>query len=114
MHLIGSIAELTSEGDDFGNDKLGDTAGVGEGGVEDGDTMAGSEIEVDLVGTDTEAANNEQVLGLAEDLFGELGLGTNTNDLDVTVAIVTLAHMEGHVKVGDNGGAMLSPQGKKK
>jgi len=84
VHLIGSIAELTSEGDDFGNDELGDTAGVGEGGVEDGDTIAGSVIEVDLVGTDTEAADDEQVLGLTEDLLGELRLGTDADDLDFT------------------------------
>lgn len=95
VHLIGSIAELTSEGDDFGNDELGDTAGVGEGRVEDGDTMAGSVIEVDLVGTDTEAADDEQVLGLTEDLLGELRLGTDTDDLDFSVAIVTLAQMAG-------------------
>ena len=82
MQFVGSIAKLTGEGNDLADNKLGDTARVGEGGVEDGDTMAGSEIEVDLVGTNAEAANDQQVLGLLEDLLTQLGLGVNANDVN--------------------------------
>lgn len=83
VHLVGSVAELTGEGDDLGNDELGYTAGVGEGGVEDGDTMAGSEVEVDLVGTNAEATNDKEVLGLTKDTLGQLGLGADADDVDI-------------------------------
>lgn len=95
VHLVGSVAELTGEGDDLSNDKLSDTARVGEGGVEDGDTVFGSKLEVDLVGTDTEAADDEEVCGLTEDLFGELCFGANTDDLNVTIDNLLLTSMVG-------------------
>ena len=41
-------------------------------------------VEVDLVGTDAEASHYEQVLGFAQDFLGKLGLGSNTNDLNIT------------------------------
>lgn len=95
VHLVGSVAELTGEGDYLGNDKLSDTARVGEGGVEDGDTVFGSKLEVDLVGTDTEAADDEEVCGLTKDLFGELCFGANTDDLNVTIDKILLTSMGG-------------------
>lgn len=88
VHLVGSIAKLTGKNDDLGDDQLSNTARVGEGGVEDGNTILGGELKVDLVGTDTEAADDEEVLGLSEDLLGELCLGANTDDLDVTVITI--------------------------
>ena len=97
VHLVGSVAELTGKGDDLGNDKFSDTARVGEGGVEDGDTILGSKLEVDLVGTDTEATDDEEVCGLTENLLGELCLGANTDDLNVTIKIELLAYMVGYV-----------------
>lgn len=45
--------------------------------------MSGGVLQVDLVGADTEAADDQQVLGFAEDLFRQLGLGTNADDMDV-------------------------------
>lgn len=65
---------MSGQGNDFGNDELSDGARVGEGGVEDGDTSVGGIGEVDLVGADTEAADDNEVLCLFEDLCGELGL----------------------------------------
>lgn len=97
VHLVGSVAELTGKGDDLGNDKLSDTARVGEGGVEDGDTILGGKLEVDLVGTNTEAADDEEVCGLTEDLLGELCLGSDTNDLDVAVGNNLSAYVVGYV-----------------
>jgi hypothetical protein len=97
VHLVGSIAELTGKGDDLGNDELSDTARVGEGGVEDGDTILGSKLEVNLVGTNTEAANDEEVCGLTQDLLSELCLGTDTNDLYVAVESNLLAYVAGYV-----------------
>jgi hypothetical protein len=97
VHLVGSVAELTGKGDNLGNDKLSDTARVGEGGVEDGDTILGGKLEVDLVGTDTEAADDEEVCSLTEDLLSELCLGTDTNDLNVAIDNNLLAHVAGYV-----------------
>lgn len=84
MQLVGSVAELASEDDNLANDELGHTPRVGEGGVEDRDTMVSSVIEVDLVGTDAEAADHLEVLGLAKDFVGELGFRANADDVDIT------------------------------
>lgn len=83
VHLVGSVAELTGEGDDLGDDEFGHTAGVGERGVEDGDTMAGSKVEVDLVGANAEATNDKEVLGLTQNTLGKLGLRADADDVDI-------------------------------
>lgn len=74
MHLNGSVAELARQGDDLGDDEFRDTARVGERRVEDGNTATSSIGEVDLVGADAEASNDEEVLGFAEDSLAQLGL----------------------------------------
>jgi hypothetical protein len=45
--------------------------------------MTGGVVEIDLVGANAEAADDQQVLGLAEDLFAESGLGANTDDVNI-------------------------------
>jgi hypothetical protein len=60
-HLPRPVAQLSGESDDLGNDELGDGTRVGEGGVEDCDTGAGGSEEIDLVRSDTEASNNEEL-----------------------------------------------------
>jgi hypothetical protein len=52
---------LTREGDDLADDELGDRTRVGKGRVEDGDSGLGGGLEVDLVGSDTETANGEEL-----------------------------------------------------
>ena len=83
VHLVGAVAKLAGQRDDFSDDELGDTARVGKRGVEDGDAMAGSIVEIDLVGTDAEAADDEQVLGFAQHLLGELRLRADADDVDI-------------------------------
>lgn len=75
---------MTSEDDDFSNDQLCDTSGVRKRGVEDGDTVSRGIFEVDLVGTNTEASHDNQVLCFAEDSLIELGFRSDSNDVDVT------------------------------
>ena len=41
-------------------------------------------LEVDLVCTDAETANDNQVLGFGEDAGSKLGFGTDTEDVDIT------------------------------
>ena len=47
--------------------------------------MVGGILEVDLVSTDAEASDNDQVLGLLQNPLGKLGLGANTDDVNVTM-----------------------------
>jgi hypothetical protein len=84
VHLHGTVTKLASEHDDLGDDQLGDGTRVGEGRVEDGDTVLGGIVKVDLVGSDTKTSDNDQVLCLAKDIGGELGLGADSNGVDVT------------------------------
>lgn len=57
-HLERALEKLSGKRDYFGNDKLGDGAGVGEGRVEYRDTGFGSRDEIDLVCTDAEASDD--------------------------------------------------------
>lgn len=86
MHLVGSVTQLSRQDNNFGDDQLGDRAGVGEGRVEDRNTLLGRELKVNLVGTDTETADGNKVLRLLENASSKLRLGTNTNDGDITTS----------------------------
>ena len=46
--------------------------------------MASRVVEVDLVSADAEAPNDQQVLGLGKDAVCQLGLGANSNYMDIT------------------------------
>jgi hypothetical protein len=61
LELAGAVRELTRERDDLANDEFGDGARVGERRVEDGDTLLGRAVEVDLVRADAEAADNKEL-----------------------------------------------------
>lgn len=83
MHFVGAVTQLAGKANDLANDQLGNTAGVAERRVEDSNTLFGGILEVDLVGTNAEATDHNQVLSLLEDPRGELGLGTDTNHMNV-------------------------------
>jgi hypothetical protein len=84
---------LSREGNDLGNDQFGDGSRVGEWRVEDGNTLFGGMGQVDLVGTDTETPDDDQLQISAalssrvvthvgtgvNDLGGDLGLGPKTD-----------------------------------
>lgn len=73
VHLNGSITELSCQGNDFGYDQFCNTARVCKWGVEDGNSTSSSEVEINLVGSDTEASNDDQILGFAQNLLAQLG-----------------------------------------
>lgn len=75
---------MSCEDNDLGNDQFCNTSRVGKGRVEDCDAVSGSIFEVDLVGTNAEAAYNNQVLCLTENLFVKLGLGSDTNNMHIS------------------------------
>ena len=60
-HLARAVAQLPRERNDLGDDEFGDGARVGERRVEDGDTGAGGGEQINLVGTDAEAADDEEL-----------------------------------------------------
>jgi hypothetical protein len=61
VHLVGSVDELSREGNDFGNDEFGDGSRVGKGRVEDRDTFFSGVRQVDLVRSDAKASNNHEL-----------------------------------------------------
>ena len=85
MHLVGTIAKLTRERDDFGNDQLSHTTRVGKWRVKDGNAMTSRIIEVDLVGPNTETPNNKKIFGFFQNLFIQFGFGSDTNDMHISV-----------------------------
>lgn len=65
MHLIRAVSELSGENNYFRDDQLCYTPGVTERRVENGNPMLSSKFEIDLVGTNTEAADYQEALRLA-------------------------------------------------
>lgn len=84
VQLHASVTKLSRQRNDFRDDEFGNRARVGERRVEDGDTCVGGILEVDLVGTNTEATDDNEVLGLPQNASSELSLGTNTDDVDIS------------------------------
>jgi hypothetical protein len=74
MHLERAVAQLAGKGDNLGNHQLGHAARIGKRRVEDGNAMLGGILQVYLVGADAETADDEQVLGLLQNLGCEFCL----------------------------------------
>ena len=86
MEFIRAIAELASKSNDLADDELSDGAGVSEWGVEDSDPVAGGVLEVDLVCSNTEAADDDEVLCGLKHLCAQFGLGTDTDNVNIPVS----------------------------
>lgn len=95
MHLRVPVAQLSREEDDLGNDQFSNGTGVGEGRIEDSDTLLGSVLEIDLIGADAEASNDTELFSSIEDLLGNLGLGTNADAMDITNLLNQLIFRQG-------------------
>ena len=78
--LLGNAAHQV---DGMGNHQFRHGTGIGIGGIEYRDTTLQGSIEVYLVGTDTETTHADQLLRCLEHLFGELGAGTDANEMGV-------------------------------
>jgi hypothetical protein len=46
-------------------------------------TLLGSSVEVDLVSANTETTNGNQFLSRIKNLFSQLGLGTDTDNMNI-------------------------------
>jgi hypothetical protein len=87
VHLVGTVTELSRQHDDLSNDQLRHTARVTKRRVEDGDTVLGGIFEVDLVGADAEAADDNEVLSLAQHPLRKFRLGADSDGVNVTVVL---------------------------
>ena len=74
VQFVRTVSQLTGQGDNFSNNKLRYTSRVCEWGVEDCNTVPRGIFEIDLVCSNTEAANDNQVLGFPKNRFCELSL----------------------------------------
>lgn len=83
MHFIASVAQLPRKRNDLANDQFRDAAGIGEGGVENANSMRGGILQVNLIRANAEAANYDQVLCGLENSRRELCLAADANDVDV-------------------------------
>lgn len=79
MHLIGTVTQLSSQGNDLSNDQFSNAARVAERGVEDSNAVVRSILDINLVCSDTEATHNYEISGLFQDTGSELSLRANAN-----------------------------------
>lgn len=92
MHLRRAVPELARKNDDLRNNQLRNATRVAERGVKHRDTIVRGILEVDLVRADAEAADDNEVFGFSENAGGELRLGADTDDMNVSVNTARLAH----------------------
>lgn len=74
VQFIGTITKLTSHDDDFGDDELGYTSRVRKGAVEDSNPMPRGIVQIDLVCSNTETPNNDEIFCLAKNFLTEFCL----------------------------------------
>ena len=79
--LLGDAAQQQQ---DLAQNQLGDRAGVGEGGVENRNAADLGRFQLDLIGTDAEAADGDQLAGGVEHLLGDLGARAQPDEMHVT------------------------------
>ena len=84
MEFVAAIRHLAGERNDLADDQLGDRAGVGEGGVEDADTVLRGVFQVDLVRADAEASYDDEVLRCGQDARGKLCFRADAEDVDIS------------------------------
>ena len=86
MHFVAAISKLTGQHNDLRNHQFGNRSRIREGGVEDDDACTSCILEVNLIGADAEAPDDNEVLCVSEHLFRELRLGPDSNDVDIPVS----------------------------
>jgi hypothetical protein len=97
------LRDAAQQQDGFGEHQFGHRTGVGVGRVEHCDAALASSIQVDLVGTDAEAADGDQLLGRIEDLFGELGARADADEVNVGNLLLQLLGGQRALEVLDVG-----------
>jgi hypothetical protein len=68
----------------FANHQLRHGTGVGERGVKDRNTAFGGSIQVNLVGTDAEAADSHQLFRRGNNIFSQVSTGSQANEVGIT------------------------------
>jgi hypothetical protein len=83
-HFMCSLNVLPTQCNDLTDNQLSNAPRVAERTVEYGDSAFGSILQVNLVRTNAKASNADKVLGMLEDILGQLGFGTNADSLYIT------------------------------
>ena len=66
MHFIGPISQLPGQRDYFRDDQFRNTARVTKRGIEDGNAMVRCIFNVDLIGSNAEAADDYEISRLLQ------------------------------------------------
>lgn len=83
VHLHRAVAQLSRQRDNLADDQLSNTAGVAEWRVENRNAVVSGILQVDLVRSDAETADGDEILGFGENARAELCLGPDADDMHV-------------------------------
>lgn len=89
VHLVRTITQLSCKHDDLADHQFSNAARVAEWRVKDGDTLVSSILQVNLIGPNTETANDNKILCFLQNPLGKLGLGADADDMDVSISTLS-------------------------
>jgi hypothetical protein len=79
-----SFRNAAQQQQQFANHQLRHGTGVGERGVKDRNTAFRCSIQINLVGTDAEAANRNQFFRRGNNIFSQVSTGSQANEMGIT------------------------------
>lgn len=85
VHLIWTIAQLTGKSYNFSYNQFGNTPRIAERRVEDRNAMFGCVLEVNLVCSNTETTDDNEVSGFLQDASTQLRLGADSNHMYISI-----------------------------
>ena len=103
MHQEVLFRDAAQQQDQLAQHQFGHGAGVGIGGVEDGDTLFHGGLELDLVGADAEAADGDQLVGRFQHFLGDLGARADADEVGVLDLLDQGVFVQGRLQVLDVG-----------
>src|SRR5664279_3424539 len=87
VNLARAITELTRKHDDLGDHELGNASCIGERRIENGNTASIGIHQVDLVRSDTEAADGNELGRVREHFVGDARLRANAEEIDIAAEL---------------------------
>jgi hypothetical protein len=95
MHLHRTITELTREHNDFADDHFRDAASIAKGRIKDGYAVRFGGDQIDLVGTDAEAAESQEPASFGKNRVRDLGLTSNAQYMHIPDLLFELILAQG-------------------
>jgi len=77
------LRDTAQEQNGLGENEFRDAPGVGERRIENGNTAPGGRLQIHLVGANTEATHSHQLLGGLKYFLGQLGAGTDADEVRI-------------------------------